>query len=238
MLLDIVLRNQLDIATLPLAPIAAQYLAYIKQAEALDLNLGIEWADMAARLIRWKSAALLPSDPALPSAERTLAEELRRELLRLDQQRLASDAQFLAERRHIAESSFAHPSVDGYRDPPPPDPAEFASLWSLRKKAQTLRDLFRQRRDHPEPVYEAETDAVTVVEMIDWARRRLTELEPKAWVSAKPWFEEMATLGRKICLFLAVLEVARNSEVKLEDALESDAFWLQPQSVSRFVSSS
>ena len=55
LLLSIVRRNELSIADLPLAPIAAQYLAYIKEAEALDVNLGMEWIDIAARLIQWKS---------------------------------------------------------------------------------------------------------------------------------------------------------------------------------------
>ena len=60
-------------ADLPLAPIAAQYLAYIQEAEALDVNLGMEWIDMAARLIHWKSSFPAPGRsslcpiPGLPS---------------------------------------------------------------------------------------------------------------------------------------------------------------------------
>ena len=74
LLLSIVRRSELSITDLPLAPIAAQYLAYIKEAEALDVNLGMDWIDVASRLIQWKSTSLLPVDPTLPRSEEHTSE--------------------------------------------------------------------------------------------------------------------------------------------------------------------
>ena len=98
LLLSIVRRNELSISDLPLAPIAAQYLAYIKEAEALDVNLGMEWIDIAARLIQWKSNSLLPADPALPDPGAALALELSRELKTLSEAQLSQAKEFLVGR--------------------------------------------------------------------------------------------------------------------------------------------
>src|ERR1700687_4246031 len=63
LLLDLVRRQQVPIAELPLARITAQFFDYRRRAELLDINLGIDFAHTAAILIQLKSQALLPPDP-------------------------------------------------------------------------------------------------------------------------------------------------------------------------------
>jgi len=217
LLLSIVRRNELSIADLPLAPIAAQYLAYIKEAEALDVNLGMEWIDIAARLIQWKSSSLLPADPAMPDPGATLAHELRHELKTLSEAQLVEAKEFLVDRREESERVWAHSSENGFLEQPPLEEEPFASLWTIRRKAQTLRDTFRKRRQRPAAAYEMGLDATSVEEMRLAALSELEELEPGVWFSAASWFRKADTSERRICLFLALLELALSGEVRIDD---------------------
>ena len=63
LLLNLVKERQLDIASVPLAAVADQYLAYIKAMEALDVELAADYLVVAATLVFLKSKALLPPIP-------------------------------------------------------------------------------------------------------------------------------------------------------------------------------
>jgi len=224
LLLSIIRRNDLLIADLPLAPIAAQYLAYIQEAEALDVNLGMEWIDMAARLIHWKSSSLLPADPSLPDPRAAIAQELRRELKILSKAQLAQTKEFLADRGEERERIRTHSSTESVIERPQDEP--FASLWTIRRKSQTLRALFLQHRERPNSAYHITEESVTMDEMLDWVRHRITTFEPGARISGEVWFAEMATIDRKISLFLALLEVARSCALRLDEGQVEQTFWI------------
>ncbi|MDB5042600.1 MAG: segregation/condensation protein, partial [Candidatus Eremiobacteraeota bacterium] len=51
LLLNLVKERQLDIATVPLAMVADQYLAYIKAMEELDVELAADYLVVAATLV-------------------------------------------------------------------------------------------------------------------------------------------------------------------------------------------
>lgn len=63
LLLNLVKERQLDIATVPLALVADQYLAYIHAMEDLDVELAADYLVVAATLVFLKSKALLPPIP-------------------------------------------------------------------------------------------------------------------------------------------------------------------------------
>jgi segregation and condensation protein A len=63
LLLNLVKERQLDIATVPLAAVADQYLAYIQAMEAIDVELAADYLVVAATLVFLKSKALLPPIP-------------------------------------------------------------------------------------------------------------------------------------------------------------------------------
>jgi len=217
LLLSIIRRNELSIKDLPLAPIAAQYLAYIQEAEALDVNLGMEWIDMAARLIHWKSSSLLPADPAMPDPGATLAQELGHELELLSEAQLSKAKGFLADRREEQERIWTDSRQEIDREHPQDEDEPFASLWTMRRKAQTLRDTFQKRRQIQAAAYEMGLDATSVEEMRLTALLELEEVEPGVWFSAASWFRKADTSERRICLFLALLELALSGEVRIDD---------------------
>ena len=222
LLLSIVRRNELPIAELPLAPIAAQYLAYIKEAEALDVNLGMEWIDIAARLIQWKSSSLLPADPALPDPGTALALELSRELKTLSEAQLNEAKEFLVDRREEQERLWTHATEKSFREHLPVEDEPFASLWTVRRKAQTIRNMFRKRRQIQAAAHEMELNSTSVEEMRITALLELEAVERGMWVSSASWFTRAETIERRICLFLALLELAGSGVVRIdEDTVDS-----------------
>jgi segregation and condensation protein A len=64
LLLTLVKDQQLDIATVPLASMAEQYLAYVSKMEDLDVEVAAEYLVIAATLLFLKSKALLPPIPS------------------------------------------------------------------------------------------------------------------------------------------------------------------------------
>ena len=75
-LLYLVRKNGLDIVKLDIAPIASQYLSYIKLMQQLDIELAGDYLVMAALLADLKSRLLLPAPKAL-----TVEEDPRQTLL-------------------------------------------------------------------------------------------------------------------------------------------------------------
>jgi len=86
LLLNLVRDRQLDIATVPLAMLARQYLDYIALFEALDIEIAAEYLSIAATLVFLKSKSLLPPIPAEFIGEgeesaQEVEERLRRRLI-------------------------------------------------------------------------------------------------------------------------------------------------------------
>lgn len=200
LLLSMVRHEELSIADLPLAPITAQYLAYIEAADTLDVNLGMEWIEMAARLIQWKSASLLPRDPSLPDPGVELREELVRGLKAL-----------------AGPRSWSSPNSGPLRDDMPSGEEIPASLWTVRKKARALREAFERRRNAPDTAYAIEADSVSVEEMRLFALRALEQAPAGVWFSSSDWLDLAAPRSRKIYLFLALLDLATAGIIRLDE---------------------
>ena len=60
LLLGLIKEQQLDVATVPLASVAEQYLAYVRTMQARDFEVAAEYLVIAATLLFLKSRALLP----------------------------------------------------------------------------------------------------------------------------------------------------------------------------------
>ena len=63
LLLHLIDKNKIDIYDIPISLITDQYLAYIRQMQALDMEIMSEFLVMAATLLRIKSKMLLPKEP-------------------------------------------------------------------------------------------------------------------------------------------------------------------------------
>jgi len=81
LLLFLIRRDELDVTTIHVAQVADQYLAYIREATELNLDIAGEYLVMAATLTRMKSRSLLPVERALMEENEDPMESLMRHLV-------------------------------------------------------------------------------------------------------------------------------------------------------------
>ena len=62
LLLSLIQKNKVEITDIPIALICDQYLAYIAEAESLDMDLTADFIVMASELMLIKSKMLLPKE--------------------------------------------------------------------------------------------------------------------------------------------------------------------------------
>ena len=87
LLLSLIQKNKVEISDIPIALICDQYMAYITEAERLDMDLASEFIVMASELMLIKSKMLLPK--AEPEEEDPRA-ELAEALLKYQQAKAAA----------------------------------------------------------------------------------------------------------------------------------------------------
>ena len=99
LLLYLIRKQNFNIFDIPLAQVTRQYLDYVDQIRAHNLELASEYLLMAAMLIEIKSRMLLPPKPTADGAEpEDPRAELVRRLLEYEQMKLAAaqlDAMFV-----------------------------------------------------------------------------------------------------------------------------------------------
>jgi len=214
LLLALVRNNEVDITAIPIAQITRQYLDYLESAAALDLDLGSEFAYMAATLIQIKSRLLLPPDPEIAAREPDPAQDLVRQLMEHDQLRQA--AEFLHQQLEVTGATWTKGSIGELQaavaaeDGPAHDPGSMNLLELLRLARQAVATA----RAHD--LLQLDTPQVTVAEMMAWLRERLAALAPAERLSAEPLFADQPSPGRCVALFLAMLELARTGSISLE----------------------
>lgn len=214
LLLDLIRKQQVDIYDIPIASITAQYLHYVEEARALDMELSSDFVYMAATLIHIKSRTLLPKDPEL---DKLLPEEdPRQELVQrlVEHERFKGAAEMLQQKRLIEEAVWSNPQMQMFAQEEE-QPGLSVTLFDLVKTLQQVVDRVKAR-----PVYEVDRDSVTVPDMIRHLRA-LLEDPAIGGLSATRLFEEQGSRRAMICLFLAILELVKRQAIQLS---QGDAF--------------
>jgi segregation and condensation protein A len=208
LLLDLIRRQQIDIKDIPIATITSQYLAYMDKAREMDIDLGAEFVYMAATLIHIKSRMLLPRDPALADASES-ADDPRQELVDrlLEHERFKNAAEMLQQKRLIEENVWSNPQIKSFVSEDD-DPGLAITLFDLVKSFGELLERAKNR-----PVYEVESNDVTVADMIRYLKERFVALSPEKPVYILRIFEQQRSRRAMIALFLAVLEMVRMQAV-------------------------
>ena len=199
LLLHLLREEQLEIADIPIARIADQFLQAIHE---LGLNQAADYLDMASRLVRLKAQMLLPR-----RSEEDGWEDPRAELVRrlLEYQQIREIAIWLgraAERR-------AEQLPRGYLPPPPALPPPPLTLDLL----ELLQAVDRVVSAIPSPVLHRVVARPLDVET---ATRRIEELleqrEQIGWLDA---LGPRPTIVDVLSTLLALLELAKRGSVRL-----------------------
>jgi segregation and condensation protein A len=215
LLLDLIRKQEIDIYDIPVASITAQYLEYMQQAIALDVELGAEFVYMAATLIHIKSRMLLPRDPALDEMDGE--DDPRQELVErlLDHERFKNAAEMLQQKLLIEENVWSNPQIQSFFDESE-SPELAVSLIDLVKTFQQVLDRAKTR-----PIYEVSNEDASVPDMIFMLRTLLEKAKRSESLSVVELFERQRSRRAMVALFLAILEMVKIQAVVL---MQRDAF--------------
>lgn len=213
LLLSLIKEQQLDVATVSLADMAEQYLAYVRAMESRELEVAAEYLVIAATLIFLKSKALLPPipqefvDESVETPEE-VEEHLRRRLIAYSKYREFGEQ--LREYQNEASSYYYRESGDPagqlvQRYDIDPQKLKRAFLAMLAQARPEKRSIARER--------------VSLIASMDYIVRRLKECGDVR-------FSELCNeLGMTrdviVVTFLAVLELIRRRRLSFE---QTEAF--------------
>ena len=227
LLLSLIKEQQLDIATVPLASVAEQYLAYVRMMEDLDMEVAAEYLVIAATLVFLKSKALLPPIPQefLDEGEETpeeVEERLRRRLIAYSRYRELGVQ--LRSRQEEASGFYYRDSgdptselVQHYRVDP--EKLKRAFILMLQQARPEKREVVRER--------------VSLMAQMDYISRKVKE------TGSASFFGLCRELGMTreviIVTFLAILELVRRHRLEFEQPDIDDDIRLLPVSHSQNV---
>jgi len=200
LLLDLIRKQDIDIYDIPIARITEQYLRYVENMKQVDVDVAAEFIYTASLLIHIKSKMLLPRDPDATGP----IEDPRMELVNrlLEHERFRAAAQMLLQKQQIEEAVWTNPALDEFRDVEGVEPELAADVVDLVKTFQQILNRARSK-----PSFDVEEDNVSVSQMIDYVRRRLS-LEDKP-IRLKSLLRSIRSRTALVCAFLAILELIR-----------------------------
>jgi segregation and condensation protein A len=207
LLLDLIRKQDIDIYDIPIAKITAQYLAYVEKMRELDVNVAADFIYMAAVLIHIKSKMLLPHVPDVAGEDQA---DPRHELVNrlLEHEKFKSAAQMLLQKQQIEDAVLTNPSLKEFMEAEGTEPEMAADVIDLVKTFQQILDRVRTR-----PVLDVDEETVTVGQMIDYLRRRLS-LEDRP-IRLKQLLMRVPSRQALICVFLALLELVRLQAIQV-----------------------
>ena len=148
LLVYLIENAQMSIYDIRISEITKQYLAYIEEMKAMDVNVATEFMVLAATLIDIKSRMILPRTTV--EGEMILDEDPRSELVErlLEYKKFKKGADILSEREEMMSYVFEKPQEDisAYLE----QPDEYLSL-DIKKFAGAF-DLFLRKKKREEEV--------------------------------------------------------------------------------------
>jgi segregation and condensation protein A len=217
LLLDLIRKQDIDIYDIPIARITAQFLAYVNQLKAGDVDVAGEFIYTASLLIHIKSKMLLPRAPTGPEDE---AEDPRLELVErlLEHERFKNAAQMLQQKQMLEAASWSNPGIRDFKEEEAAEPEIAADTVDL---VRVFRDILERARTRP--VLNIEEDSVTVGQMIQFLARHLN-MEDKP-VALRRLLSHTRSERALIAIFLALLEMVRMQAILLrQDRAFSEIF--------------
>jgi segregation and condensation protein A len=217
LLLDLIRKQDIDIYDIPIARITAQFLTYVSQLKAGDVDVAGEFIYTASLLIHIKSKMLLPRAPSGPD---DVPEDPRRELVErlLEHERFKNAAQMLQQKQMLEAATWTNPGIREFKDDAGAEPEIAADTDDL---VRIFRDILERARKRPS--FNVQEDSVTVGQMMQYLGRRLT-MEDKP-VSLRRLLSHTKSERALVAMFLALLELVRLQAVLLrQDRAFSEIF--------------
>ncbi len=202
LLLHLIREQEIDIADIPIATIADQFLGVI---EELGLNAAAEYLELAARLLRIKIQMLLPRPLDDDEWEDPRAELVRR---LLEYEQIREVAEWLGARASARAEQFARGWV-----PPPPDPLPAEIVIDLEAVVRAVEDMIAGM---PQPVIHRVVPRPLDVEGAPARIRAM--LGGRKQLDFRELVGERPHVSVVISVLIALLELARLGEARITQA--------------------
>ncbi len=201
LLLYLIRKNNLDILDIPMAQLTQQYMNYVEEMRANNLELASDYLLMSAMLIEIKSRMLLPRPAAIEQEDDPRAELVRR-LLEYEAMKLAALA--LDALPQVGRELVV---AQAYYDHIPQQNLPGVSMEDLMAAWQGLLQRARNFTHH-----RISREQLSVREHMTLILRRLN-LE--GMLEFSELFEVSDGVQKMVTYFLALLELAREGLVKM-----------------------
>ena len=217
LILSLLAKNKIAIRDIVISDILQQYLEQLARMEQMDIEVTSEFIVMASHLVYLKTKQLLQED-----AKQELS-ELEEFMLLLEQRQnaeyltsLRQMAPWLSDAYEKAEGSFIRQSEPltkekGYRYTHSATELSNAVMEILTRDNAELSAQNSVKNALPKPVYPVERKMSQIItSLLSRGEARLSDL-----------FSQSKSRSEIVATFLAVLQLCRNSEVKIKE-LKSD----------------
>jgi segregation and condensation protein A len=206
LLLYLIRKQNFNILDIPMAAVTRQYLSYVDEIRASNLELAAEYLLMAAMLIEIKSRMLLPTRAPAEGQE---AEDPRAELVRrlLEYEQIKLAAQHLGELPQLGRDFLrAQVHIEQSLQPRFPD----VSVADLQ---QAWADILRRARlvQH----HRISREELSVREHMSMVLRRL---QGQRFVEFADLFDPGRGVPVMVVTFIAMLELAKETLIELTQA--------------------
>lgn len=134
LLLDLIRKKKMDIQDISLSEICEPYLEYLNLMEEFNMDIAIEFLDIASTLILIKSKSLLPrliEEDTQEEDEFDTEEQLRHKLI--EYQKYKSIAEELSRREMMGRDVFPRPEINEEEEEVAEFPTDDLSIYGLLK---------------------------------------------------------------------------------------------------------
>jgi len=220
LLLYLVKKHEVDVTEVPIAAIAAEFVAYLDVLEDLAIEQVGEFVELASVLLEIKARALVPRPEETEETVDPVREDLVQRLLEYKQFRDA--ASLLEDRARQWEQRFPRLHVE--QATPRAAAAEVTigevHVWDL--VGAVGRVLQKRDRRRPRQIVQDDTPIETHMEHV------AATVATRGRVAFTTFFDEDMPRSRVVGVFLAVLELVRRGQLRVrQDGIFAD-IWLEP----------
>jgi len=225
LLLFFIERDELDIYDIPIAKITNEFLDYIQQMEALNIDLASEFILVAATLCRIKAKMLLPrKEMDEEGNEIDPRNELIRRLLEykrfkgvLDELKAMEDASAKREKRGNATKELKLIATRAFVDAE----LESLTLFKLLKTFERVMNRFEEKKN--KKVHTILKFNYTVDKQKEYI---FSKIKKNGKTTFDIIFDNLENRIHAIVTFLAVLELANTQMVKFTQGEGVNNFWI------------
>lgn len=207
LLIALIEKNKMNILDIPIAVICDQYLEFLADAKAMDMEIATEFLNMASQLMVWKSAMLIPHEE---EAEKPPRFDLSDILIRHQHAKEAAPKMHplyaYYSNRHVKDTDEIAPDRSFVAD------QEVESLLAAVRRINSYRDSMERvktvfRPMTTKPIIPVEGKIVII----------LNTLHTFGTATLRDLLEDAPTLADMIASFMGVLELIKVRKILIEE---------------------